>query len=110
MKKTIIREKKLTQHSMKINEQQLNKSQTIELVLMKLYHKQLKLLWNFTIHKSQNIDISGYSVKLRSISMNAIVLFCRHLNEPSHEKTNKMSFRPGLSQTGPYSHRSRLEA
>ena len=30
--------------------------------------------------------------------------------EPSHQKTNILGFRPGLTQTGLYSHRSRLEA
>ena len=30
--------------------------------------------------------------------------------EPPHVKTNNLVFRPGLTQTGLYSHRSRLEA
>ena len=30
--------------------------------------------------------------------------------EPVHEKTNNLGFRPGPTQTGLYSHRSRLEA
>ena len=30
--------------------------------------------------------------------------------EPVHVKTNNMGFRPGSTQTGLYSHRSRLEA
>ena len=33
-----------------------------------------------------------------------------NLNEPVHEKTNNLGFRPGLTQTGLYSLRSRLEA
>ena len=33
-----------------------------------------------------------------------------HTNEPLHEKTNNLGFRPGLTQTGLFSHRSRLEA
>ena len=32
------------------------------------------------------------------------------LNEPVHEKTNNLGFRPGLTQTSLYSHRSMLEA
>ena len=32
------------------------------------------------------------------------------INEPVHEKTNNLGFRPGPTQTGLYSHRSRLEA
>ena len=32
------------------------------------------------------------------------------INEPSHEKTNNLGFRPGQTQTGLYSHRSRLAA
>ena len=31
-------------------------------------------------------------------------------NEPSQEKANNCGFRPGLTQTDMYSHRSRLEA
>ena len=31
-------------------------------------------------------------------------------NEPVHEKTNNLGFRPGLTQTRLCSHRSRLEA
>ena len=34
----------------------------------------------------------------------------RSVFEHSHEKTNNLSFRPGPTQTGLYSHRSRLEA
>ena len=30
--------------------------------------------------------------------------------EPVHEKTNNLGFRPGLTQTGLYSHRTLLEA
>ena len=30
--------------------------------------------------------------------------------EPLHEKTNNLGFRPGLTQTGLYNHKSRLEA
>ena len=30
--------------------------------------------------------------------------------EPVHEKTNNLGFRPGLTQTGLYSHRKELEA
>ena len=33
-----------------------------------------------------------------------------NINEPPHEKTNNMGFRPGLTQTDLYSHRSRLAA
>ena len=29
---------------------------------------------------------------------------------PPYEKTNNVGFRPGMTQTGLYSHRSRLEA
>ena len=36
--------------------------------------------------------------------------FCGKLTEPVREKTNNLVFRPGLTQTGLYSHRSRLEA
>ena len=32
------------------------------------------------------------------------------LNEPVREKTNNLGFRPGLTQTGLYSHRRWLEA
>ena len=32
------------------------------------------------------------------------------LNEPVREKTNNLGFRPGLTQTGLYSHRTLLEA
>ena len=32
------------------------------------------------------------------------------LSEPLHEKTNNLGFRPGLTQTGLYSHRRWLEA
>ena len=32
------------------------------------------------------------------------------LSEPMHEKTNNRGFRPGLTQTRLYSHRSRIEA
>ena len=31
-------------------------------------------------------------------------------NEPVHEKTNSLGFRPGPTQTGLYSHRTLLEA
>ena len=31
-------------------------------------------------------------------------------NEPVREKTNNLGFRPGLTQTGLYSHRRQLEA
>ena len=31
-------------------------------------------------------------------------------DEPVHEKTNNLGFRPDLTQTGLYSHRKRLEA
>ena len=31
------------------------------------------------------------------------------INEHVREKTNNLGFRPGLTQTGMYSHRSRLE-
>ena len=31
-------------------------------------------------------------------------------NEPVREKTNNLGFRPGLTQTGLYSHRTLLEA
>ena len=31
-------------------------------------------------------------------------------NEPVHEKTNNLGFRPGPTQTRLYSHRNRLEA
>ena len=31
-------------------------------------------------------------------------------NEASHVKSNSLGFQPGLTQTGLYSHRSRLEA
>ena len=31
-------------------------------------------------------------------------------NEPVHEKTNNLSFRPGPTQTSLYSHRKELEA
>ena len=33
-----------------------------------------------------------------------------YVSEPSHEKTSNLGFRPGPTQTGLYSHRSRLEA
>ena len=33
-----------------------------------------------------------------------------HIFEPVHEKTNNLGFRPGPTQTGLCSHRSRLEA
>ena len=32
------------------------------------------------------------------------------VHEPVHEKTNNLGFRPGLTQTGLYSHRRWLEA
>ena len=32
------------------------------------------------------------------------------INEPVHEKTNNLGFRPGPTQTGLYSHRTLLEA
>ena len=38
-----------------------------------------------------------------------VFLSKRHF-EPSHEKTNNLGFRPGLTQINLYSHRSRLEA
>ena len=34
---------------------------------------------------------------------------CRNTSEPSHEKTNNLCFRPGLTQIGLFSHRRRLE-
>ena len=36
--------------------------------------------------------------------------FSLFLNEPSHGQTSNFGFRPGPTQTGLYSHRSRLEA
>ena len=33
-----------------------------------------------------------------------------HRNEPVREKTNNLGFRPGLTQTGLYSHKRWLEA
>ena len=35
---------------------------------------------------------------------------CNLINEPVHEKTNNLGFRPGLTQTGLYSHRRWSEA
>ena len=34
----------------------------------------------------------------------------KYTHEPAHEKTNNLGFRPGLTQTDLYSHRSRLGA
>ena len=39
-----------------------------------------------------------------------LLLLQNAIIEPMHEKINNLAFRPGLTQTGPYSHRSRLEA
>ena len=45
------------------------------------------------------------------VLMRAVELFFSNtINEPVHEKTNNLGFRPGPTQTRLYSHRSRLEA
>ena len=43
-------------------------------------------------------------------SWNNTELRCAIIDEPVREKTNNLGFRPGLTQTGLYSHRRWLEA
>ena len=64
----------------------------------KLLPKATKLLHSYDCH----MQMSG------SYTAAAIILETKQ-NEPSHEKTNNLDFRPGPSQTGLYSHTRRLE-
>ena len=43
-------------------------------------------------------------------SVQSYDMYSYSINEPVHEKTNNLGFRPGLTQTGLYSHRTLLEA
>ena len=63
-------------------------------------------------HRRKTTAVSSCKSIISSIQwfqMHHIITFST-IYEPVHEKTNNLGFRPGLTQTRLYSHRSRLEA
>ena len=55
-------------------------------------------------------DLSGETRLATNIFSKDIYYYITVLYEPAHEKINTLGFRPGPTQTGLYSQRSRLEA
>ena len=59
------------------------------------------------LHKTLNdYNIDSLCLNHGNLAIHVIIT----LNEPRREKTGLRGFRPGPTQTGLYSHRSRLEA
>ena len=64
-------------------------------------------VWGMWIRKS----VSWYFFKKKKTPIECTAyVYCKALIEPRREKTGLWGFRPGLTQTDLYSHRSRLEA
>ena len=66
----------------------------------------------FTVKKEVLQKFAELSIQDRNevVEKQALKAVAGKVNEPSHEKTNNLGFRQGLTQTGLYSHRSRVEA
>ena len=76
--------------------------------LVLIYFAFLKLsivdCWSSRFHRVPPVNV------LSNITKNVNTFQRNRIFEPSHEKTNNLSFRQCLIQTGLYSHKSRLEA
>ena len=63
------------------------------------------------IHESTRLLLLRFNCRFNiKLKLLLKMKHCLDKNEPSHEKSNNLDFRPGPTQTGLYSHRKQLEA
>ena len=67
-------------------------------------------LVNFARNGQLYLILSCQGILKIWMSGNLFSALCHFLDEPAHEKTKNLGFRPRLAQTGLYNHRIRLES